>query len=98
MTTSKLGRDFWLGHVESFSKSGQPLATYARQHAIAADSLRYWKSRSEVLGAKMPFVAARVQAPRLSPPLAATNVVIAVSDRVDPTWLASLARGIGVNA
>ena len=99
MTPSKLGRDFWLGHVATLGKTNQPLAAYAREHAIAPDTLRYWKAKAEAAAKRRdPFVPVRVQTTRSSPPLAATSFVIAVSDRVDPSWVAALTRSIGANA
>lgn len=91
MTTSKYGRDFWINHVATWSQSGKPLAAYAREQGVAADSLRYWHAKAKS-GGKAPFVAARVNPVRLHAPKAPASVVIAVSDRVDTAWLVSLAR------
>lgn len=90
MTTSKYGQEYWHQHLAAWAQSGKPLSAYAREHGVAADSLRYWRAKTK----PNKFVAARVTtATRLPAPKAPASVVIAVSDRVDAAWLVALTRG-----
>jgi nucleoid-associated protein YgaU len=92
MTRSKHGQEFWHQHLAAWAQSGQPLAVYAREHDVPADSLRYYRAKSKSIKAKT-FVAARAATVRPPAPKAPASVVIAVSDRVDAAWLVVLARG-----
>jgi len=72
---------------------------YTRENGIAADPLRYWKAKVEAAPKpRDPFVPVRVQTTRFLPPLAANSFVIAVSDRVDPSWIAALTRNRGAKS
>lgn len=44
-------RILWLGRIRRWKESGESLASYARELAVPATSLRAWKRRLEIEGA-----------------------------------------------
>lgn len=101
------GVEFWRPHVAEMVRQGRTVAEYAREHALVAGTLKWWRSKlrdefepkAARAAAGARFVAIQVREAQ-APALGGVTLTLGCDVRVHlpglpaPQWVAALARAM----
>ena len=92
-------RELWVGHVAAWQSSGLSQTAWCREHGVSLASFGYWRGKlaAEARSALPAVLPIRVGTPAHTAAIELrfpSGVTLSLS-AADPTWLASVLRGVG---